>query len=470
MEYHYHFTMNYKLASAILKNKWAIETQFALNSSGLIANILANNVEIKDATSKENRPLAISKDMRNGNLSGATYTSRSWDDAPVNSIALIKLQGTLMKNSQECGPIGMAAIGEQIKEADKNPNFSGILLQIDSPGGTVDGTQTLAEIVKHTQKPIIAYVDGLMASAALWVGSSADEIIASTPDDEVGSVGVLMSFIDIQPYWESLGVKFHTVTASQSTEKVKMWEELRDGKYDGYKKEFLDPIAQTFINAVKENRPGITDEHLSGKVFLAKNSIGLFVDSIGKFEDALDRIYDLADKNRARSQTNNGLVANNNSKIKTEMKQYKNVNAALGVETLEAVDQAVSLNEEQLKALDSSLGKAGSDDLQPQLDTANTTIGERDATIIDMESQIETAGITITERNATIGQLKQEVADLKGEPAEPAASAPTKTDGEGAGSDGSAGKLKAISDKYENPFDALDEVAQEYLGKSLKDK
>ena len=144
------------------------------------------------------------------------------------------------------------------------------------------------------------------------------------------------------------------------------------------------------------------------------------------------------------------------------MKQFKNVNAALGVESLEAVDEAVSLNETQLEVLDSSLGEDPSAEVQAQLDTANNTVGERDATVTNLEGQVGTANNTIAERDDTIVQLNQEVASLKADPADPGAQAITKTDGDGKKPEG-----KAISDGHDNPFDALEDVAQEYLGKSL---
>jgi protease-4 len=454
--------MNYQLASAILKNKWAIELQFAMNSAGLVADILAGNVDVQDRAEEENKPLAVSIDGRRNNHFDGGYTYWDWDDAPEGSVALIRLQGSLMKNTQSCGPVGMAVIGERFREADKNPNFAGILLHIDSPGGTVDGTQTLADIVKNTRKPVVAFVDGLMASAALWVGSSANEVWASTADDEVGSVGVLMSFMDIQPYWESLGVKFHTVTASQSTDKVKMWEDLRSGKYDEYRKEFLDPIAQSFIDSVKQNRPGVSDEHLTGRLYLAKNSIGVFVDRIGKFEAAIDRVYQLSEENQAHSRNGSGQAAQHYSPKTTVMKQFKHVNAALGVESLEAVDQVVSLNEQQLEAIDNALAADNSAPLQAELDSANQTIAQRDTTIAGLQGQLSSANADVAQRDATITQLNQQVKDLKGEAADPGALAHKTTDG-----NPSAGK--AIADKHENPFDALDEISQEYLGKKLND-
>ena len=280
-----------QLLSAILKGKWLVEPHFAMTQGSLISSLLTPQLNIEEGKPKDLSAFAVSgKD-----ISGVKYSLyKGFDKAPPNSIAVIGVTGPLMKEDMYCGPRGMASIGEIIKAADAHFNIDAIVLQVDSPGGTVDGTETLATIVKNTKKPIITFVDGLMASAALWIGSSADEIIASTDTDEIGSVGVLMSFMDIQPYWEKKGVKFHTITASTSPEKTKQWEDLRAGKYDAFVKDVLDPLDEKFMNIIKENRPNVTDEHLTGKVFFARDVMGVFVDSIGSLEDAVSRAYELA--------------------------------------------------------------------------------------------------------------------------------------------------------------------------------
>lgn len=333
-----------QLISAILRGKWLVEPNFAITQGSIIASILNRQTEIEEQEPDELSAFAISAQ----DITGVKYSwYRGFDKAPPKSVAVISVKGPLMKEDQFCGPAGMASVGQIVKEAENHHNIDAIVLHIDSPGGTVDGTEALANIITATQKPVVSFVDGLMASAALWIGSSANEIIASTDTDEVGSVGVLMSFADIQPYWEKLGVKFHTITASTSAEKVKMWEDLRAGKYDTYIKEVLDPLDEKFMNVIKENRPNVTDEHLTGKVFFARDVMGVFVDSIGTLEDAILRAYELANPEDEEDSINN-----QNTKT---MKQFEKLNAALGVESLEAVDEAVSLNEEQLEAIDSTL-------------------------------------------------------------------------------------------------------------------
>lgn len=274
--------MNYRLAANILKAVWAIEPRTAFAHGSMLAMML-NNEEIELSQDEKPEPFAVS-------LSKGFYSD--YDEAERGSVAVIPVIGELTKYGNWCA-WGMADIGRRIVEADNHENISAIVLKIDSPGGTVDGTEALAQIVKSTQKPIVSFVDGMMCSAALWVGTSADEVIASTNNDEIGSIGVMISFADVQPYWEERGIKFHKIVAEQSKDKNLVFYQALQGNYDAIKKDMLNPLAESFIEAVKENRPNTTSDQHTGKVFFAKDLIGTLVDSIGNLDHAVERALSL---------------------------------------------------------------------------------------------------------------------------------------------------------------------------------
>jgi signal peptide peptidase SppA len=465
------------LISSILKGKWAIELGYGLAQGPVIANLLNQYVDFEK---QEPDPMSAFAIAPAADIKRARYSY--WDGferAPSGSIAVIKLKNTLMKDDQYCGPVGMATIGEIIKAAGAHENIAGIVLHIDSPGGTVDGTEALANIVKSIEKPVVTFVDGLMASAAFWVGSQADEIIASTDTDEIGSVGVLLSFADLQPYWESLGIKFHKLVASTSPDKIKIWEDLRDGKYDTYIKEVLDPLDEKFMNTIRENLPNIEDKHLTGKVFFARDLMGIVVDSIGTLDDAITRASELAQERNSKEDQNQAIdegksvseiaeefeiksekketsteAENNQKNNLLNMKQFKNVNAALGVEALESVDGVVSLNEEQLEALDNALGKNNSEELQTQLDAANETVKQHKATISDRDA-------TIVEKDSDLAEKDAEIARLKGKAANDTATAKT----EGDDKDLNKGNTKTVVSDDDDFETAVQKVSDEYLKK-----
>ena len=258
---------------------WAIEPRAAL-ANGTILQLILNDSQKELQVEEQPDVYAVSK---NG------FTYKNFDQASKGSAAIIPIVGELMKYDQFCGPVGTKTIGQRIIEADQHPNIAAIVLVIDSPGGTIDGTEALANIVRDTKKPIVSFIDGMMCSAALWIGSAADEVIASTPNDEIGSIGVMVSFADVQPYWEKQGIKFHRIRADQSKDKNEVFYQALEGKYDKIKKEMLNPLADAFIQAVKLNRPQSTSEQHTGKVFFAKDVIGSLVDNIGDLDFAIER-------------------------------------------------------------------------------------------------------------------------------------------------------------------------------------
>jgi protease-4 len=384
-----------RLVSAILKGKWYIDPDFALAQGPVVAGLLNNQTALFPIKSDtEDLPfIAASKPTaEDGKIYGVRYSWRNgFDMAPVGSVAIVDIKGALMKEDQLCSD-GTATIGSIIKKADNHPNIIAIVLDVDSPGGTVDGTEALAAIVKSTGKPVVTFVDGLMASAALWIGTSAREVIASTDTDEVGSVGVILNFADMRPAYEKQGVVFHTVVASTSPDKQKTYNDLRAGKYDEIIKEQLDVLDEKFMAAVRENRPQVEDRHLTGKVFFARDVMGVFVDSIGTIETAILRAAELAEQN-SDSDSNT-----NNFKNITSMKQFTLLNAVLGVPSLESVDEVVSLNEEQLTEIEGAL------------EQTNLVVAERDTAIAERDAAKAVSDLAVTEREAAVAESESAVA------------------------------------------------------------
>lgn len=375
--------MKFRILSAILRSPWAIDEQFAIAHGGIIAGLL-NGYEIDDSSfdAKEDPasiPFAISA-AASGNKKYSVY-----DEAPRGSIAVIPVRGALMKEDQDCGPVGMDTLSDRILEADQHPNIDSMILYIDSPGGTVDGTQACADRVKATRKPVIAFIDGMMCSAALWIGSSADQVIAQNSTTQIGSIGVMMSFADMQPMWEAKGVKFHRINADQSSDKNKEFTDALAGDYEAIKKEMLNPLADQFINAVKKNRPGISSEEVfTGKVYFAEDALALgLIDEIGSLELAVERASELSLERKVAA------TSLNPQKQPIEMKQLTMLTALLAVAALESTDDGVFLNEEQLAAIEDRLA-ADADALQAA-NQATETVDTLNARITELEADLAEA-------------------------------------------------------------------------------
>lgn len=111
------------------------------------------------------------------------------------SIAVIPILGTMMKSRSSFGGTSTVQVRRDIRAAANNPEVSGIMLAIDSPGGTVAGTYDLAADIKEARrrKPVFAQISDQGNSAAYWVASQASKVYASSPTTMVGSIGTLLA-------------------------------------------------------------------------------------------------------------------------------------------------------------------------------------------------------------------------------------------------------------------------------------
>jgi ClpP class serine protease len=152
----------------------------------------------------------------------------------------------------------------------------------------VTGTDLLAEAIKNSTTPVVAFIEGMAASAAYWIISGASKIIASSDLDRIGSIGTMLMVEDLQPALEAQGVKFHEVYASLSVDKNADFNQVLDGKYESYQKNVLDVINSKFLSFIKTNRPTVDDSTLTGKMYFAPEAIALgLVDEIGSLEYAI---------------------------------------------------------------------------------------------------------------------------------------------------------------------------------------
>ncbi|NCD40940.1 MAG: S49 family peptidase [Bacteroidia bacterium] len=340
--------MNFQLISALVRGVWLIDSDIAENYYPAVSLLLSGQPAEFDFPEFQ---------LKIYNPSGRTdvpSTSDYADHVEPGAVVSIPIKGALMKEDQMCGPVGMKTIGEIIQQADNNPDIKGLVLNIDSPGGTVDGTRRLADIIKNTKKPTVAYVDGMAASAAYWIASAADSIVAE-PRSTIGSVGVMLSFADMQPALEREGVKFHQIVSNLSPDKNSLIEQVRAGNYEEYRKNVLDPLATDFKNSLIKNRPQITPEQMTGKTWYADDLVGTMIDRIGTIEDAVNLI---------NNQPEPKLTFNNKKQLK--MAQFENLNRLLNIESIEMEDEGAYLNLEQLEAINAALSTAPAGNDKPE--------------------------------------------------------------------------------------------------------
>jgi signal peptide peptidase SppA len=126
-----------------------------------------------------------------------------------NGVGIIPIRGIIGKGvsaiEKSSGVVDTDDIVDMLDQADADESVASVLLDIDSPGGTVTGVPETAERVRSMTKPTLAYTGGQMDSAAYWIGSAADTVYASQ-SAAVGSVGVYMAIMDTSANYAMQGV------------------------------------------------------------------------------------------------------------------------------------------------------------------------------------------------------------------------------------------------------------------------
>ena len=289
--------MNFSmLYSAITRGKWFISFKDVEAHQLLIDDFLNKGISSEhNSILSEEKPIPIQLVSDAGMSSSNNYA-----DAPKGSTAIIPLKGSMLKYGTMCS-YGTTEIAQLINEAAESNKITGIVLDVDSGGGSVDAIAPMVQAIQYAQskqKPVIACCD-LCASAAYYVSCYCDEIIAGNSiSAEFGSIGVMMSFADYAKYYEKEGIAQHVIYSNLSTHKNEPFELAKKGDYEKIKSEELDPLARRFQETVKLNRGGKINTEvegiIAGRMFFAddakKNGL---IDSIGTMDIAVKRAKEI---------------------------------------------------------------------------------------------------------------------------------------------------------------------------------
>lgn len=179
-----------------------------------------------------------------------------------------------------------------VEFAVKKKEIKSIVLDIDSPGGTIDGLVGRSDYIYglRSHKPVIAYADDQMTSAAYWIGSAAQRII-SGKTSTLGSIGISMVHYDYSKADEKRGLK-RTFLKSGKYKAFGNDAELLDDQSKAYFQNQLDFFYSIFIEQVARNRNAsvktVLDKMADGKLFIGQQAVNAgLADGLGNLDDAI---------------------------------------------------------------------------------------------------------------------------------------------------------------------------------------
>lgn len=211
-----------------------------------------------------------------------------------NGVAIMPLIGAMTPRG-DMGTVSTMRFDAYFREAVKNPGIKGIMLDVDSPGGAVYYTPQLAKRIydARSSKPIIAFGNGSVGSAAYWVASAASKFILA-PGAEAGSVGVWMAHQDMSKSLELQGVQVSIISYGENklegSELGPLSEETR-----AHMQSRVDAMGAEFESDVARNRgvnvSTVRKEFGQGRMYGDKEALSRgMIDGIGNAEKVLKEL------------------------------------------------------------------------------------------------------------------------------------------------------------------------------------
>ncbi|MEK6798951.1 MAG: signal peptide peptidase SppA [Planctomycetota bacterium] len=218
-----------------------------------------------------------------------------------DKIALIEITGTI-QNAEgfalfRQGENPVSVLLEQLDKAGRDPRVKGVILRINSPGGTVVASELMHQEITHfrktTGKPVVAMLMDVAASGGYYVACSCDEIIAQ-PSTVTGSIGVIMLMIDVSGTMNLIGVKSDAITSGAFKDAGSPFRAMKPEERDVFQAIVLG-MYDRFVKAVDEGRPKL-DEHAvrklaDGRVYLAQQALDVgLIDRIATMREILEAL------------------------------------------------------------------------------------------------------------------------------------------------------------------------------------
>lgn len=208
---------------------------------------------------------------------------------------IVTQRGNMVDDVSGPGTASTQQFSNILRAALQDETVSQILIDIDSPGGSVYGVAELADeiISARAQKPVVAIANSLAASAAYWIGCSASEFYV-TPGGEVGSIGVWQAHQDYSKAMDKAGVKTTLISAGKFKVEGNPYAPL-DEEAQGFMQSRVDDYYAAFTKAVAKGRgvpiSQVRDGMGQGRVLGADAALASsMVDGIATFENVVKKM------------------------------------------------------------------------------------------------------------------------------------------------------------------------------------
>ena len=228
----------------------------------------------------------------------------AWGDGDVLGkmkepfVNVMPVDGPITRNGGACS-YGSRDIRDWMMKAADNKYCQGHILHINTPGGSAWAKNDFQQGIDYAHargQRVIAFIDGLCASAGMYLASLCDEVYVMNPKDQLGCVGVMAAFFTMKNGDKDLstGETYREYYDPESVDKNKEMRDIAEDEDATLLIEELKTLGEEFRSDMKAAFPNAKGEHLKGKIFDAADVMDILCDGQMMLGDVISRVFNLA--------------------------------------------------------------------------------------------------------------------------------------------------------------------------------
>lgn len=217
------------------------------------------------------------------------------------AVAIVRVEGVIASGAPPVDPFSTSTgaysgvVVDHLRQAEEEQDVKAVVLRVDSPGGSVVGSDEIYQQVLAMTKPVVVSMGELAASGGYYVSAPADEIFANM-GTLTGSIGVISQFINISELLEEYGVEVTTIKSGEFKDIGSLFRSMNDEEQASWQA-IIDETYEEFVHIVADGRDLSVDEVkelADGRIYTGRQALELgLVDQLGNLSAAVQRAAEL---------------------------------------------------------------------------------------------------------------------------------------------------------------------------------
>ena len=326
-------------------------------------------------------------------------------------VSVLTVDGPITRNGGYCS-YGSIDYRDMMMRAADHPLCRGHVFIINTPGGSAWAKNDYALAIDYAHskgQKVIALVDGLCASAGMYLASLCDERYYMNPKDQIGCIGVMAAFYTLPD-----GAKakysdetYHEIYDPKSFDKNKAYRDIANKDDDKELIKELADLGVEFRADVKNACPNASDEHLHGKVFNAEDVKGVLMDGQSSFMGVVQHAFELYDGRAElinREQTIEPQDEPENEPESEKPEEATNTNTNINMENYPLICSACGLQAGEIAVTEEGAYMNAS-----LLDSLEAHMKKAEQKVTDAEQKVTTAENALAELQGKFDELSAQV-------------------------------------------------------------